>query len=147
MAAKSRRKGAAAEQALVRFLCSQGIGSHRVIRTATSRAADEGDVHSRVDHGLIVWQVKAGEAAMGASEALLDEWWSDTKQQRLAARGRVAVLLTQRRGYGPFRIDKWQATVNFSDLAWLHDPGHDTTGLPDVAVRLPLGSLVGQVAR
>ena len=147
MAGKSRRKGADAERALVNYLRSQGLDAHRVIRTATSRDPDPGDVHMRSASGLTVWQVKAGEVAKGASETLLGRWWAATNDQARVAGADACVLLTQRRGSGVARIQEWQAVVCLTDIAWLHDAGVDTTGLPKVPVRLPLGSLVGRVTR
>lgn len=114
---------------------------------ASVLAIAAGDVHMRSASGLTVWQVKAGDAAKGASETLLGRWWADTNDQAVVAGADACVLLTQRRGVGVSRVQEWQAVVCLTDIAWLHDAGVDTSGLPKVPVRLPLGVLVGQVAR
>lgn len=147
MAAKSRRKGAQGERLLVNYLCDRGIPSHRVIRTATSREADTGDVHSRIGGALLVWQVKVGKAAQDASETTLGTWWADTMDQAVAAGADLCALAVQRRGVGMSRVAEWQVLARLDDVAYMHDPGIDVDALPWLVVRMPLGSLLAVIDR
>lgn len=125
MGAKSRRKGANAERAVVHAAEAAGISSLRVIRTATSTEPDHGDVHIG-NH--IVAQVKAGNAAKTAGVATLADWWAETQAQawRVAEhRGyeHIPLLVRQVHGSTATRAEDWSATCWLSDYLLLADEG------------------------
>lgn len=145
MGAKSRTKGANGERQVVNYATALGLSAQRQIRTATTRNPDPGDVHIRTDAALIVCQVKAGKQAQDASETLLGHWWGETLDQAVEAGGDVALLVCQRRGVGMARPQEWVAICHLHDLVWLVDGGVDTSNLPHLTVRLPLGSLLTRI--
>lgn len=139
MGALSRRKGADGERAVVNFAADLGIPSKRVIRTATSRDPDEGDVH--LWDGEVVAQVKCGAAAQSAGRTTIYRWMAEAYDQ--AARvpqANMSLLVVQDRGIGLARVGLWSAYLSLGDITFLYRA--ETTVYDETPVRLQLGHLL-----
>lgn len=117
MGGLSRTKGANAERAVANLLTAHGLAGIRVIRTATDRDPDHGDVHAL--DGRIVIQVKAGEAAKTASLERIRVWWDELgEQMSQVPQCDQGLLVLQRRGIGMGRPALWDCWYSPSDLLW-----------------------------
>lgn len=117
MGALSRTKGATAELAIANYLTARGLPASRMIRTATSRDPDPGDVHAL--DGRIVVQVKAGEQAKTASLDLIRLWWDELGEQMThVPQCDLGLLVLQRRGVGQGRPHLWDCWHSPTDLLW-----------------------------
>jgi homogentisate 1,2-dioxygenase len=117
MGGLSRRKGAEAERAAVRCAVAHGVAAQRVIRTATSREPDHGDIH--LQDGRIVVQVKSGAAAKTATPTTIHRWLVEANMQaQHVTQADAAILLRQVHGTGLTTIGLWQVHISADDLWW-----------------------------
>lgn len=124
MVNKPKAIGTAAETAVRKYLLTRGFSEHQAHRNVLAGAADEGDVwlrHPR--HGLIVFEVKGGNAAKTASHNQVRAWHEEAQNESDNAGGNFSVLVTQRAGFGAPRAGEWWAYVDdfeFSGLTGGH---------------------------
>lgn len=106
------------ETATVRAAHAHGFpGADRLTKTG---AKDRGD--ASLCPGVMV-QVKAGNMAKDASDALVDKWLGQTEQQRANGGWDVAFLVVQKRGIGAPNAHRWHAY-------WRHGWIADLRGYP-----------------
>ncbi len=96
--------GTAAESAVVKALRANGFPHAE--RRALAGNADRGDI--LLCRGVIA-EVKGGQQAKVASDALLEHWWEETLREQANARADVALLVIARAGIGPANADRWWA--------------------------------------
>ena len=136
--------GTAAETAVVRWL--QANGWPHAERRALRGNQDAGDITGTP---CICWEVKAGQAAIGASDGQINAWLIETANQRVAARADYGILIQRRKGKSSAG-DWWAwlrlgALVTLADIALSADPrvhqykADNTTG--QAAARLRLADL------
>lgn len=102
MVNKPKNIGTAAETAVVRAARTRGFpGADRLTLTGV---LDRGDVG--LAPGVIV-EVKGGQAARAASDALIVKWLAETERERVNAGADVALLVTQRPGIGAPNAHRW----------------------------------------
>lgn len=77
-------------------------------RRALAGAYDLGDVTGTPG---LVWECKAGKAAMGASDGQVQLWLGETERERVHAKADLGVLVLDRSGYGPARVGNVWAIV------------------------------------
>lgn len=134
----SKRRGTAAESAVVRAL--RTLGFPRAERRALHGTADLGDITGTPG---ICWEVKGGNKARGAGDALISKWLAETERERAAAGADIGVLVVQRAGVGPARAHLWWAYTTSAVIARLV-AAPTRLVLPDapvVPVRLTLADL------
>ena len=108
MVNKPKSIGTAAETAVRNYLLSIGFGPHEAHRNVLSGSQDQGDVWLRHPiRGLIVFEVKGGQAAKTASHEQCEKWLRDAEIEARNASGRLGVLVTQRAGVGVKNAGKW----------------------------------------
>jgi len=99
---RPKQIGTAAETAVVRAARTRGFpGADRLTLTG---ALDRGDV------GLcpgVILEVKGGDHARRASDALIVKWLAETERERVNAGADVALLVTQRPGIGAPNAHRW----------------------------------------
>jgi len=93
--ARSKDIGTAAESAVVKYLRENGFGGAE--RRALRGALDCGDI---TGCGPLVIEVKAGAAAMNASDGQVEKWLEETETERDNAGADLGVLVLKRRGKG-----------------------------------------------
>lgn len=96
----NKRKGTAAESALVRFL--QMNGWPYAERRALAGAKDKGDVTGVPG---LVFEQKA------AARICIPEWMRETECERVNANADFGVLVVKPRGVGETRVDQWAALM------------------------------------
>jgi len=96
--------GTAAESAVVKYLRENGFGNAE--RRALRGGNDCGDI---TGCGPIVIEVKAGKAAEGASDGLVQAWLAEAETERRNARADVAVLVMKRKGKSGNSAGDWWA--------------------------------------
>jgi len=87
--------GTQAESAVVKYLRENGFGGAE--RRALRGTLDCGDI---TGCGPVVIEVKAGAAAMDASDGLINAWLAETETERKNAKADLGVLVVRRRGKG-----------------------------------------------
>lgn len=128
---RPRDIGTHAETAVVRTARTRGFPN--ADRYALHGAADVGDIH--LCPRLIV-EVKGGETARQASDALIHTWLDQTAHERDNAGAMFGFLVVQRRGVGAPNAARWWSWWRLAWLAQLHG----TIALvPYAPVRLTLG--------
>ncbi len=105
MARRPKDIGTSGETAVVKFLQSSGFPYAE--RRALHGSLDLGDITGTPG---LVWEVKAGEAAMTASDNQIIAWLQETETERLNAGAGMATLVVQRRRKNP--RDWWAITTN-----------------------------------
>jgi hypothetical protein len=133
----SKDKGTRGETGLVRALGRLGVDARRVAPLGVN---DQGDVHSKDT----CWQVKAGEAAIRASEVTILGWMDDTEAQADRAGLTLPILVTQRYGYSHERVEHWWAWVRTRDLGHLEGTvgtSQFPAQIADYPVRYPVQAL------
>lgn len=98
--------GTAGETAVVAYLRANGF--HGAERRALAGAFDLGDV---VGIGPVVVEVKAGAAAMNASDGQVLDWLVETEVERQNASADYGLLVMKRRAIGPTRAGFWWAVL------------------------------------
>jgi hypothetical protein len=99
----SKRKGTAAETAVVRYARVNGFP--QADRLTLSGRYDRGDV--LLCPGAIL-EVKAGKSAQTASYGQILAWLKETEREREHAHADTAALVVQRQGYGLSRVEMWE---------------------------------------
>jgi hypothetical protein len=137
--ARPKDIGTAGETATVRYLRLNGFGSAE--RRALAGQYDLGDVTGTPG---ICWEIKAGQAAKGASDGQVVRWLAETETERLNAHATYGVLVMVRAGIGTANAGQWWAVVPLWQLAELVS---DVSYLPIGAdnnrpVRMHLGTVV-----
>jgi hypothetical protein len=124
--------GTAAETAVVRAARRHGFpGADRL--TLTGR-------HDRGDVGLcpgVILEVKGGETARNASDALVESWLDESSREAFHASADVAFLVVQRRGVGAPNAHRWWAWWRLGWLEHLRAP--ETRDVEPTPVRMQLG--------
>jgi len=94
--ARSKDIGTRGESLTVKFLIESGFPYAE--RRALHGSTDLGDITGTPG---LVWEVKAGEAAMGASDNQVIAWLQETETERVNARADLGTLVVQRRRKNP----------------------------------------------
>lgn len=114
---KAKQIGTAAETAVKNYLLSIGYSALEAHRNVLKGSEDEGDVWLRESRrGLIVFEVKGGKAAKGASHEQIKKWLAEAETERQHANANYGVLITQRAGVGYPRAGEWWAYTTVKDL-------------------------------
>lgn len=111
MSRRPKGIGTAAETAVAR--AARRHGFPHADRLTTTGALDRGDVG--LCPGVIV-EVKGGELARNASDALIESWLHETARERVNANAVHAFLVVQRRGVGAPNAHRWWTYLR---LGWL----------------------------
>jgi hypothetical protein len=117
----SKSVGTPAETAVVNYLRTHGFAHAE--RRALTGALDKGDVSGCIG---ICWEVKAGNAAMNASDGQVERWLEETETERVNARADIGVLVMKRKGVSGTRAGEWWAVMDggvFADLVYEPEPG------------------------
>lgn len=126
--------GTAAETAVVRAARTRGFPL--TDRLTLTGALDRGDI------GLcpgIILEVKGGQAAKTASDALIASWLLETERERRNAHAAIGILVTARAGIGAGNAHRWWAHLRLGDVALLIDRGSYTPEeLAEQPVRMTL---------
>lgn len=110
----SRRKGTAAESALVGYL--QAHGWPFAERRALAGGKDKGDVVGTVG---ICWEQKS------AVRICIPEWMRETETERVNAAADFGVLVIKPRGVGETRVGQWAALLPLEAVVeLLHRAGY-----------------------
>lgn len=119
----NRRKGTAAESALVRFLQSRGWPYAE--RRALAGAKDKGDVTGTPG---LCWEQKS------AARICIPEWMRETEIERVNAGADYGVLVIKPRGVGETRVDQWAALLPLSVVVeLLHLAGYGDAPVGETA--------------
>ena len=114
---KAKEIGTRAETAVKNYLLEIGYTPMEAHRNVLKGSEDEGDVWLReARRGLIVFEVKGGKAAKGASHEQIKKWLEETEKERGHAEANYGVLVTQRAGVGYPRAGEWWAYTTLKDL-------------------------------
>lgn len=116
---KAKNIGTRAETAVRNHLLAKGYDPLEAHRNVLKGSADEGDVWLREFFGLIVFEVKGGNAAKTASHNQILKWFQEAQTERENAGAKLGFLVTQRAGVGYPRSGEWWAYADLSDLVWL----------------------------
>lgn len=137
---KAKNIGTRAETAVRNHLLSAGYDPLQAHRNVLKGTADEGDVWLREYFGLIVFEVKGGEAAKKASHGQVLKWFEEAKIEKENANAKFGFLVTQRAGVGYPRAGEWWAYADLSDLVYLHS--HSESHPRGTVARVTLSELV-----
>lgn len=116
----NRRKGTAAESALVAFL--RGNGWRFAERRALAGAKDKGDVTGTP---AICWEQKSG------AKICLPEWLRETEVERVNAGADYGVLVVKLKGFGDMRVGEWAAVMPLRQMTHLLRRAGYGDGLPE----------------
>ena len=134
MVNKSKSVGTKAESAVVRAAQSRGFPMAE--RRALRGRHDVGDV--LLCPGLVL-EVKGGDMARNASDALVAKWLVETERERVNAGAEHAFLVVQRAGVGPRNAHQWHAY--WTAGGWARLLGHKAPGaLAGATIRTSLES-------
>ena len=132
----SKKKGTAAESAVVKFAQANGFPDAR--RLTLSGSYDQGDVE--LVHRTLMVEVKSGAQATGASIGQIVKWIHETERERINGEWSDAFLVTQRRGFGLTTAGMWDAHFWPGAIAGvsieLPDRPNDPYSPPFLTVRL-----------
>ena len=137
---KAKNIGTRAETAVRNHLLSKGYTALEAHRNVLKGSADEGDVWLREYFGLVVFEVKGGNAAKTASHNQVLKWFEEAQIERNNADAKLGFLVTQRPGVGYPRSGEWWAYADLSDLVWLRTRSESTQR--GTIARLTLSELV-----
>ena len=138
---KAKAIGTRAETAVRNYLLSAGYDELEAHRNVLSGSQDQGDVWLREPtRGLIVFELKGGNAAKNASYEQCLKWFKETEKEKKHAGANFGFLVTQRAGVGYPRAGQWWAYASLGDLLTLRSGVRidDST-----FVRITLEDLVG----
>src|SRR5690606_28286194 len=121
MVNKSKSVGTKAETAVTRAAQSRGFPMAE--RRALRGRNDVGDV--LLCPGCII-EVKGGDMARRASDALVAKWLLETERERINAGAEHAFLVVQRAGVGAKNAHQWHAY--WTAGGWARLLGHDLPG-------------------
>lgn len=134
MANRSKQVGTKAESAVVR--AAQTRGFFGAERRALRGRNDVGDV--LLCPGVVI-EVKGGDMARKASDALVAKWLAETERERINAGAEHAFLVVQRAGVGPRNAHHWHAY--WTAGGWARLLGHDAPdALANSTIRTSLES-------
>lgn len=142
--ARSKDIGTWGETATKNYLQERGFSKLEAHRNILAGAKDEGDVWLRHPvRGLIVFEVKAGNAAKNASYEQSVKWLQEAETERANANGAFGFLVQQRSGFGNKRTGGWWAFLPWHDFLtlsgyWMPED-HPHAGH---IMRIPLEALV-----
>ena len=126
--------GTKAETAVTR--AAQSRGFPHAERRALRGRHDVGDV--LLCPGVVV-EVKGGDMARNASDALVGKWLVETERERVNAGAEHAFLVVQRAGVGAKNAHRWHAY--WTAGGWARLLGHEAPGaLAGSAIRTSLES-------
>lgn len=115
---RSKSIGTAAESAVVGYLRANGF--HGAERRALAGAFDLGDI---VGLGPLCIEVKAGAAAINASDGQVAAWLLETEVERQNSDADYGLLVLKRKAIGPGRAGEWWAVLpawQFLSLVGVH---------------------------
>lgn len=119
----NRRKGTAAESALVDYLRTHGWKYAE--RRALTGSKDKGDVTGTPG---VVWEQK------NAARICIPEWMRETETERENAGADIGVLVIKPRGVGVTRVDQWAALLPLSVVVdLLHTAGYGDVPVGGIA--------------
>ena len=121
MSSRSKQVGTAGETAVVNYLKRHGWPHAE--RRSLNGAYDRGDVAGCPG---IVWEVKAGNAAMNASDAQVEAWMQEAEVERVNDNADIGILVMKRKGISGTRAGEWWAVLDggvFADLVYEPEPG------------------------
>ena len=129
---RPRQIGTAAETAVTRWL--RASGWPQAERRSLRGRDDAGDITGTPG---VCWEVKAGDAAIRASDGQVTAWLEETDRERTNARADVGVLVLRRRGKAS--PGAWWAVLPVASIV-----GLTATGLihHSVAVSMPARMLL-----
>ena len=134
MASRPRDIGTKAETAVVR--AAQRLGFPHAERRALRGRSDVGDI--LLCPGVVI-EVKGGDMARRASDALVAKWLVETERERVNAGAEHAFLVVQRAGVGPRNAHQWHAY--WTADAWARLLGHEApVALAGATIRTSLES-------
>ncbi len=136
---KSKNIGTRAETAVKNHLLSAGYTPLEAHRNVLKGSLDEGDVWLRDIQGLMVFEVKGGDAAKKASYEQIKKWFQEAEKEKVNANASFGFLVTQRAGVGYPRAGEWWAYAKLGDLVKLRSYLDNTD---NTLVRITLGDLV-----
>ena len=137
---KSKAIGTRAETAVRNYLLSVGYNALEAHRNVLTGSQDQGDVWLRDEnYGLIVFEIKGGEAAKKASYEQAKKWFAEAQLEAKHAGARLGFLVTQRPGVGYPRAGEWWAYAQLGDLMQI---GFGASLSNETLVRLTLADLV-----
>jgi hypothetical protein len=114
---KAKSIGTRAETAVRNYLLSAGYSELDAHRNVLKGSDDEGDVWLREGlHGLIIFEVKGGNAAKTASHNQMLKWFEEAETEKKNANAKYGFLVTQRAGVGYPRSGEWWAYADLSDV-------------------------------
>tara|TARA_B110000459_G_scaffold59799_1_gene67011 strand:- start:430 stop:864 length:435 start_codon:yes stop_codon:yes gene_type:complete len=117
---KAKAIGTRAETAVRNYLLSAGYDELEAHRNVLSGSQDQGDVWLREPtRGLIVFELKGGNAAKNASYEQCLKWFKETEKEKKHAGANFGFLVTQRAGVGYPRAGQWWAYAALGDLLTL----------------------------
>lgn len=140
---KAKNIGTRAETAVRNYLLSVGYDPLDAHRNVLKGSDDEGDVWLRTPTGLIIFELKGGEAAKKASHQQIEKWMIETNTEKTNAKAKFGFLVTQRAGVGYPRAGEWWAYGYLRDLCYLRHYLDDSTTGP--LVRIKLSELIGLI--
>lgn len=139
---KAKQIGTRAETAVKNYLLSLNYSPLEAHRNVLKGSLDEGDVWLREPrHGLIVFEVKGGEAAKKASHEQIKKWFKEATLEKEHAQGEYGFLVTQRAGVGYPRAGEWWAYASLKDLVHIQTK-LTTYAIDDTMVRLTYAELM-----
>lgn len=134
MANRSKQVGTKAESAVVRAAQLRGFSGAE--RRALRGRHDVGDI--LLCPGVVI-EVKGGDMARRASDALVAKWLVETERERVNAGAAHAFLVVQRAGVGPRNAHQWHAY--WTADAWARLLGHEApVALAGATIRTSLES-------
>jgi len=134
MVNKSKNIGTKSETAVTRAAQSRGFPMAE--RRALRGRNDVGDI--LLCPGVVL-EVKGGDMARKASDALVSKWLVETERERVNAGAEHAFLVVQRAGVGPRNAHQWHAY--WTAGGWARLLGHEAPGaLAGATIRTSLES-------
>ncbi len=136
MVNRPRNIGTAGETAVCRY--AQQYGFPYAQRRALSGSLDRGDLD--LCPGIVV-EVKSGNAAEVASDAVIAAWMAETEKERINAGAAVGLLVTKRRAVGHGRAGQWSAWFTMRTLhtiGWAPIWAPQSMGVQGVTLRTTL---------
>lgn len=135
MTNKPKAIGTAAETAVTRHLRDNGFPNAE--RLTLKGSSDEGDIGHC---GRFIFEVKGGQMAKTAGDALISKWIEEAEVERINRRVDFGILVTARAAFGAKRVGKWWAWLTLRDLAEI--TGGAYFAAERIVVRMELGALL-----
>jgi hypothetical protein len=129
------------ETDLARYLQSNGFPDAE--RKVLHGRYDIGDVASQEYN--VAFEAKAGQAAVHASESLLQKWMEEADVERRNGGWHYTPLVVKTPGVGNTKFGQTRTFWYLSDLMVLRGYPEDIAALPDATVQMSLASTVAQL--